>query len=407
MRNLGFWLTLGFFAVPLACGGRQLNDVGDLNDEDDGMTGGKAGSSTGGSSTAGAATTGGQGGTGNATGGSPNPSGGSSGVGTACDAGNGCIFQDAHDVRALAADGTTLYWIDYGTTDELGNYASDGRLLARDFDSEEVRTLATDLEGPFSLDLSATHAYIVIGKYWDRGDRFAMIRYPLGGGERELVQVLPEGNGEFGNPNHRVVSSGAKAYWPTLGGYFWATDTRAEAELFLEIDLATSVGTLAANQDAVLFTRRADIGYEFNDLYSVPLDGGDATLLVAETMPEFMSSGEFLYAAEPPFFYSEALSSYFIYRMPSTGGRWTRLAEYQGAGGRRLTIVGDLLFHERHVESNNKRSWQIVEGRLDDLANAEAIFQSDVNVEPMEWIGTTRGVYWTDGRAIYFRENAL
>lgn len=410
MRNLGFWMTLGLFAVPLACGGRQLNDVGDLNDDD--ATGGTAGA-TGGTGTGGTSTTGGQGGSSGATGGSPNATGGSNttggmaGVGNECDAGNGCLFEDANDVRALAADATTLYWIDYGTTDELDNYANDGRLLARDFDSAEVRTLATGLEGPFSLDLTATHAYIVIEKYWDRGDHLAMIRYPLSGGERELVQLLPEAWGEFGNPPHRVVSSGANAYWGTIGSYFWATEARAEAEVFVDIAPETSMNTLAANEDAVLFTRKADSGSDYSDLYTAPLDGGDATLLVAEGNPEIATSGEFLYAAEPPFYYRDRLTSYFIYRMPSTGGRWTRLAEYRGAGGRRLAIVGDLLFHERHTESNNRRRWQIVEARLDDLANAEPIVQSDVDVEPMEWVGTTRGVYWTDRSAIYFRENAL
>ncbi|HEX7454303.1 MAG TPA: hypothetical protein VF294_18555, partial [Polyangiaceae bacterium] len=44
----------------------------------------------------------------------------------ACDTGNGCILEYGSEITALTADDSTLYWVEHGTSDNLGNYNNDG-----------------------------------------------------------------------------------------------------------------------------------------------------------------------------------------------------------------------------------------------------------------------------------------
>src|SRR5262245_56013057 len=167
------WFGAFGLAAALGCAGESLNDVGDLNTggageggEDSGGTGASA--ATGGSSGSGMGNGGGggggAGGTGGATGGSAG-GGGAAGTNTVapdigpCNEGDGCVFEEGTGIRALAADASHLYWVEYGTSDELGNYANNGRLLSRAFDSQEVTTLATDLAGSLGVAVTSTHVY--------------------------------------------------------------------------------------------------------------------------------------------------------------------------------------------------------------------------------------------------------
>jgi hypothetical protein len=61
-----------------------------------------------------------------------------------------CVFATG-DVRAVALDGDTVYWVDYGTFDAVRNYRSDGAVLARTVGNMSVTSLATGLVRPVGI----------------------------------------------------------------------------------------------------------------------------------------------------------------------------------------------------------------------------------------------------------------
>jgi hypothetical protein len=397
MRNAGAWWMSITLLFPPACGGKQLNDVGDVNDGDD--RGGAAGSATGGTSP-----TGGQGGAAGASGGSTATDGAPPDIG-ACDAGDGCLFEEGTDVRGLTADATTLYWIEYGTTDELGNYANDGRLLARDFDSDEVRTLATGLEGPVDVRVSEAHAYVFLDRYWDGGATNALVRLPLAGGSAELVQAHSRAFVFTSRSYESFVSDGANAYFSTHDGIYWATESRAEALVLVE----PPVGRMAVDHadGYVYFEREADEVYE---LWRVPLAGGTTERILEETFNHFQVAGDFVYAMDPtssdPLVADDGV--YYLSQTPKDGGApWTRLLRRPGTGGFRIQVREELVFHDNGLR-RTAPDWEIVQGRLDTLASSEPIVS--LSREAQFWIGTPAGVFWVQGFTqdsnIYRRENA-
>ena len=424
MRYLAQWVVAATISSSaLACGGRQMNDVGDLNSEQGG-NGGDGGTPEGGTGPGGKSPTGGVGGSTPATGGvgGPMPStggsgahsgqGGGGGSGGSCAIENGCLYQEGNDVRALAADETNLYWVEYGTHDELGNFNNDGRLLARAFGSEEVRTLAEGLEGPIRVDLTTTYAYVFVDQYWDGGVVRARFRVPLDGGDREFVAYgLERNDGTWlARCMHCLVHSEERVYWPEIEGIWWATETNAEGQSFVSFP-GQLVSDLAVSGDQLLFVVHPDTDFRPLELYTVPLDGGNATRFSGDAMQPFTISGDFFYGVDWPLRETaNGAPYYYISLSPVTGGPWTRLVEHEGWPRARMEIVGDLVFHERLVGPNrlDASRVEVLQGTLEDPQAEGAVIGFDdgaANDYPYDWIGTTHGIFWTTGDGIYLRHN--
>jgi hypothetical protein len=400
MRYERLVLVVGLVAGSAAgCGGRLLNDVGDLNDEGRGgssMSGAGSGGTT--TSMGGMAGAGGMGGTGaggTGAGGSSAGGGATGGADGRCDAGNGCSFEQGSNVRALTADDENLYWVEYGTSDELGNYANDGRLLARSFDSDEVRTLATGLEGPVGVAVSTAHAYVLLDSHWDDGLRSALVRLPLRGGDYETIS-LDRAAPRLDTCPQCFVSSGADAYWSAFGAIYRVTESSADAS-----ELVSQLSDELAVSDSHLYFPLEGGGLrEAGHLWRIPLAGGEMEEVAADARDHYQISGDFVYAIDWP----GAGVEYYVSRMPKEGGPWTRLVRRTGTGGYRIQISGELVFHDNFPQSETA-VWEVVQGRLDDLESVQPIVELDG--EAGSWIGTARGVFWTNGQGIYRRENAI
>src|SRR5688572_1213601 len=70
-------------------------------------------------------------------------------------------FVVGSDIRDITSDDENLYWVEFGSYDELGNYLDDGALRSKPLDGGDVRTLAGGLSGPVNVDVTDAHAYVL------------------------------------------------------------------------------------------------------------------------------------------------------------------------------------------------------------------------------------------------------
>jgi hypothetical protein len=397
MRHYRIGLVTIGLATVLGCAGKSLNDVGDLDTggageggagDGSGASAGTAGATGGGSGgTNGGGTGAGSGGT-NGGGTSGGAAGGTDGAGRdigPCNEGDGCLFEDGTGIRALAADATHLYWVEYGTTDELGNYANDGRLLSRAFDSTDVTTLATDLAGSVGVAVTTTHVYAFVDWFWqDGGERYAIVRVPLAGGELQTVHVdlTPRTYG-------KCAFSGKCFYAYDDAGYWYRTDG------VYEITAASDAAVRIADEPLELIgVDESHLFYIVDpgsprvpvELWKIPRSDGDAGLVTNDAKNARHSlSGEYIYALAGT-----------LFRMPKAGGRWTALAQLFVNPGYELSIAGDVFYFDAHPGE-----WSLTRGSLSNPEAADVIIH--LPSEPEGWVGTPAGAYWTDGSAIYFR----
>jgi hypothetical protein len=235
------------------------------------------------------------------------------------------------------------------------------------------------------------------------GIRRALVRFPIGGGDGELVQILAE----TGNLPHRVAHSQGNAYWIGDGGIYWATEARPEAQLFLRTE--DELSQLKGTDESLFYARASGARGNPVELYRVPRDGGTPELIVTDGKVPFEPVGDYIYAAELPFQEAVPKTSYFIWRMPLAGGPWIRLAERAGEGSSRLNFVGDLVFYNHVLDDRvpgQAAQEHVMQGRMDDVSGATAIvvFESKSH---WDWVGTPAGVFWTTGDGIHLRKNAI
>jgi hypothetical protein len=190
-RRRSIMVSLSLLAISAACG---TVDVPYFSDE--GGSGGAAGSTPSGGS-------GGSGGNGPPSGGNEGTTGGSGGLGglgggfSGFGAAGGMggyvgdlLASSTSNIVDVAATDTHVYWIEYGTFDDLENYQFDGALLRIELASGNVDTLLEDLEGPLQLEITTAEAFLLLERSTTvspDGDR-ALGRVPLVGGTLELVE---------------------------------------------------------------------------------------------------------------------------------------------------------------------------------------------------------------------------
>lgn len=92
-------------------------------------------------------------------------------------------------IRDVAVAESHVYFIEYGTFDDLDNYQFDGALRRIEVDSGDIETLVENLEGPLELELTTAEAFVLLERSTSvsaDGDR-AVGRVALTGGPFDLV----------------------------------------------------------------------------------------------------------------------------------------------------------------------------------------------------------------------------
>jgi hypothetical protein len=386
--------TCGFLGVAaavlgvVACSGTTLYEVGERN----GLAGAPAVGGESGSAGKGA-------GSGYAAGGEGSPpQAGVGGEGGQSDAGElNCptceIVVAGQDVRGIANDDQRLFWVEYGTSDDLGNYQGDGRLLARDLDGGAISVLADSLPGPETVNISSNYLYVFVDQLLEQGRTKGVLRVPLAGGPAETLQSLAEP--EYWKNYQVFASTPAYEYWSWDDTIYRIANTQdAVVETFLEGES----DPLFADDERLYFIE--SIVFE-NTIRSIPLAGGEVTKIattpVGFSFDQLQLQGEYWFAFESP---ARGDGSTYLTRMPKAGGSWKRIARTDGSIGSQLSFVGDHYFTDDATASERRvmrRSLTEPDGEV--LASAAI-----PRLKSWAWNGWSAsrvGLFFSDSNGLY------
>lgn len=384
-RQFGSWL-LGALVIT-ACSGK-LQNVGDI----DSGAGGQAGTS--GSHSVG-------GGAGEA----PEPTGnGGSPEAPSIDSVEcqGCeLIAEGTTIRDVATDAERVYWVEYGTFDDLGNYEENGRLMAAPLAGGQPVVLADGLGGPTGVETSSSYIYVAVerppGKLGG-----SLLRIPIGGGTADEIGDLP--TEDFGSvfvfdwmERSFVVHEGT-AYW--LSGYFIYKLPESEAGPGPQVDLM-----LGPREPEAIFGDASNLYVSMIGIWKLPYAGPDALVETpvrdqTSLYSSFSTDGEYVYALDSSKASTASLTPSYLIRTPLDAAAWKRVAQYPGKTTH-LVLDGSDYFVDPGVFVGDERvGCSIVQGKLGD-AKAKTTLVS----LPSSYLETSEGncmVPWaTSANSVY------
>ena len=346
------WGVFGVSSLlgAFSCSGTELNEVGDLSSSGNGgssvggaqSSGGTLGGRAGGESSGGRVAQGGVAGT--------VPGGGAAGIppeitaGAGGEAGQpayGCLSCDlvveGQDIRGADANDQKVYWTDYGTNDKLGNYQTNGRLLARSLDGGAISVVADSLAGPETVGLSTGYAYVALDQRDDADFPSGVIRVPLSGGAPQPLQSLPQNYipyGFFTTPDYE--------YWNSPDGLSRVAQTDgAQVESFFPNTFAQifAVDDTQLYAFAQVTPENASLGLTTSGIVAFALTGGGVKNKVANYPGGMLDlQGDYIYGIEKVDFGGPA----YLTRVAKTGGAWKRVAEaHNGTRWANIAVAGD------------------------------------------------------------------
>ncbi|MET0790835.1 MAG: hypothetical protein ABW061_04890 [Polyangiaceae bacterium] len=325
--------------------------------------------------------------------------GGTSGLGTAGAAGystnvggaNPGTVVDETGVSDLAADDTNLYWLAYGTRDSLGNHHSDGALQSLKRADLTTTKLASGLAGPTTLALTAAHAYVLIdgGGIVGTPVHRTLLRFPLGGGAAETIQIgTPP---LIGTPDQFFVSVAGTLYWTGTDQVFSLADDSTVPSVFS----TTPIKPLDADSTNLYFSDDNGI------VTAAPLAGGTVQTLGFEWRWAFAVNGDNAYSielADQDMILSKAAKV--------NGSSWLRTRALGTGYPRRLSFVGDRFFIQWSKDVPAATCCNSREGISTGLLGSTAPLVELLDLPQgtvTHWVGTSDSVYWTDGTRIFAR----
>jgi hypothetical protein len=351
------WGVLGVSSLlgAFSCSGTELNEVGDLSSSGNGglsvggaqSSGGTVGGRAGGESSGGRVAQGGVAGTvagGGAAGIPPEIVAGAGGEAGQPD--YGCASCDlvvaGQDIRGAAANDQKVYWTDYGTNDKLGNYQTNGRLLARSLDGGAISVVADSLAGPEAVGLSAGYAYVALDQRDETDLPSGVMRVPLIGGAPQPLQSLARGytpQAFFTTPDYE--------YWNSADGVSRvAQSDGAQVEIFYANPVGGNLalfGPIFAVDDTSLFffseVSAGNLSFgTTSSIWTIPLVGGPAKKLANYPGGMLDLQGDYIYGIEKVDYGGPA----YLTRVPKTGGAWKRVAEaHNGTRWANIAVEGD------------------------------------------------------------------
>jgi len=300
------------------------------------------------------------------------------GAGGAADEGLVCpdceLVAETPHIRAIASDSKSIYWLEYGNFDGLGNYQADGRLLSLAFDQTEPDVIATGLQGPAELAVTEDYAYFILEHSTSPKGEVQLARISLGGGDVELLQAIAnsdtphdrdgvrwEGLGWF---NYYFASGGGFVFWRNADTiYRLMENADAPPVAFLTV---TGKETVMADEAKLYVQNEAGIS-------AVAHTGSQLAPLWAYanslTLQSMVLSSEAFFAVE----FDE--KAYFT-KVPKGGGARTRLGAPPTPSLTRLftdgtSYVGD--FSEYQLEPYRGLEPALREGKLTDPSSARTL----------------------------------
>ncbi|MEO7035254.1 MAG: hypothetical protein ABI548_15130 [Polyangiaceae bacterium] len=296
-------------------------------------------------------------------------------------------------IVALAADDAHLYWLEYGTRDNLGNYQNDGALRAYDLATAKTTTLAGNLPGPNALGITAGHAYVGVdgGSLIGSAPHLQLLTLPLSGGAPTVVQesVAPTS----------FAAAGDQAFWSTNSAVYTVEPSGAAAPTQVRDSSAAGLQADAADLYFVGPNGGSDV------ILRQPQTGPNAapTLVVPQTYA-FTLSGDSLYGVETLGF-AEGMT---LDQVPKAGGNWTRERALGAGDPGSVKIIGDRYFVAAippypvggNTRGGDSSKGIMLTGLLSSSAPPLRLVETSTSVV---WQATATSVFWTDGNAIFSR----
>jgi len=390
----------------VACSGKVLNDVGELNgvggQTDANLAGAPAaGGSRNGVAKGGSSAKGGE----TATAGMPQLQAGAGGEGGDPNSGvltcPTCeVIVADRDVRGIASDDQRLVWVEYGSLDHLGNHQGDGRLLTRDLDSGQISVLADSLPGPESVSISSGYIYVFVDQWIGSGKSKGVMRVPLAGGPVEPLRRLADP--EYVNGFEVFASSPAYEFW-SWGDtvYRVANGKGATVETFLEGQGVP----LFADDARLYFFKPPILGSHDISIRSMPFSGGDTTEVGTNpagfSLDQLRLQGDDWFASEGPSRPVDKAASYLV-KMPKAGGPWQRISRLPAdlVNFSQLSFVGDLYFTDDATPSERR----IVRRSL---TNSERVVLASEAIPALGnwtwngWSASRVGLFFSDSNGLY------
>ncbi|HEY5376955.1 MAG TPA: hypothetical protein VIK01_24910, partial [Polyangiaceae bacterium] len=258
----------------------------------------------------------------------------------------GCLSCDlvvaGQDIRGADANDQKVYWTDYGTKDKLGNYKTNGRLLARSLDGGAISVVADSLAGPEAVGLSAGYAYVALDQRDETDLPSGVMRVPLIGGAPQPLQSLAQGytpQAFFTTPDYE--------YWNSADGVSRVAQTDgAQVEIFYPNpvggNLALFSPIFAVDDTSLFFFSEVSAGNlsfgTTSSIWAIPLAGGPAKKLANYPGGMLDLQGDYIYGIEKVDFGGPA----YLTRVAKTGGAWKRVGEaHNGTRWANIAVEGD------------------------------------------------------------------
>lgn len=321
-------------------------------------------------------------------------------------------------VVALTGDDSYLYFLRYGTNDELGNYQNDGALFSFAIAEGTTTTIASGLSGPKELGITSTHAYFWVdgGALLGAPARPQLFRVPLGSGTPELVEgTTPSrtmSTAFFGS----FVGAGDVAVWTGEGATYAMAAGRAMTPQVL---IEPGAWSMVSDGADLLY---ADCLCSGDSVISrVPVEGGTPEALVSPFFP-FAVSGESLYGIESLESVEKVGGSgglqtiwtgTLLVRAAKSGGQWERMRALGGGGlVTKFQLAGDRYFYEQeapeadsYVTHGYESTATVVVASLTSNDPPVRLLERPNRADWFEqaWVGTSDALFWTDGAKIYSR----
>jgi hypothetical protein len=324
----------------------------------------------------------------------------------------GCeLVAEGSTIRDVATDADNVYWVEYGTFDELGNYQDNGRVMSMPLAGGQPVVVADGLGGPTGVEVSSSHIYFAIERQPAPAIGGQLLRAPRGGGAADVLGELP--TQDFGAIF--VFDWFERSFWVHEGVAYWLYNSvyrlpeieEGPAPQFVVSGTTQFFGLFGDASNLYLSTlpgisKMPYAGGQLEDVITTPI------VNLAPTYASFSSDGEYIYALDSEGADEASPAPSYVVRAPISGGEWKRLAKYPGRTTHLVLDGADYFVNPAMFAGNERVGCSIVQGKLGDSAAKTtlvtlptSILETPAGNCMVPWAASTTSLYVANAGSLY------
>lgn len=238
---------------------------------------------------------------------------------------SGCeLLMEVPEARQIWASADRVYWVEYGSKDELGNYLRDGKLKSISTSDGAAALIAGGLAGPYSLAVSDSHAYVLLDRSNSTNGPRQLLQVSLANGvAREVGRLsddsLPLSRRRFASHDHVV-------YFTDQSSTFRLDEATPNAELQRLEGLDQVLELVDANDDFLYLLSAEGISrVAWPSNLGDPPDGPELIFRSdGSNRRDLTVIGDSFYAHE---WTAVGFGEDYVSRLPKQGGSFSRVAK--------------------------------------------------------------------------------